>query len=176
MSTGTTRPFGTQTIEQARWRIDPERSSVEFRSPVFGGLMTVKGRFERFDGTLCLSAKPAIELTIDGASLNTENPRRDKHLRSRDFFDVENHPRVDFISYNATLNGDELKVSGHLRAAGKSLPLKIDASLRRVGKELEVEAETPADHRELGMTWNKLGMIGTPSTLIVHGRLVQDIK
>src|SRR5262245_55432574 len=47
------------------WRLDPDRSSVEFHVPNFWGLMTVKGRFGGFDGTLDLSAEPAIELNID---------------------------------------------------------------------------------------------------------------
>ena len=50
----------------------------------------------------------------------------------------------------------------------------MDATVRPVGDELEVEAETHANHRHLGMTWNRLGMLRTPSTLIIHGRLVQD--
>ena len=54
------------------------------------------------------------------------------------------------------------------------MPLNLDARLRRAGDELEVEARTSADHRELGMSHGLLGMIRTPSELIVHGRLVRD--
>jgi hypothetical protein len=54
------------------------------------------------------------------------------------------------------------------------MPLDIDATLRRTGDELEVEAVTVADHHRLGMTWNLMGMIRTPSELIVKGRLVRD--
>jgi hypothetical protein len=50
----------------------------------------------------------------------------------------------------------------------------LDATVRPVGDELEVEAETHANHHHLGMTWNRLGMLRPPSKLIVHGRLVQD--
>ena len=54
------------------------------------------------------------------------------------------------------------------------MPLDIDATLRRAGDELEVEAVTLADHRRLGMTWNFMGMLRPPIKLIVRGRLVRD--
>jgi polyisoprenoid-binding protein YceI len=174
MSTTTPQPTGVHNTEKTRWRINPTRSRIEFRTPTFWGLITVKGRFEHYDGTLDLRHEPAVELTIDASSLETGNNKRDKHLRSADFFDVDNHPQVRFVSDSATLDGERLTVSGRLYAAGKSMPLNLDANLRRAGDELEVEARTSADHRELGMSDGLLGMIRAPSELIVHGRLVRD--
>jgi hypothetical protein len=52
------------------------------------------------------------------------------------------------------------------------MPLDLEATLRRVGDELVVKAVTAADHRELGITWNRMGMIRTPSRLMVTGRLI----
>ncbi|MBV9007404.1 MAG: YceI family protein [Solirubrobacterales bacterium] len=167
------KPSGARSTARGRWRIDPARSRVEFRTPTLWGLATVKGHFERHEASLDLERSPAIELVIDAASLNTNLAFRDAHLRSPDFFDVENHPQVRFVSDTATLDGERLKVSGRLYAAGKSLPLKLAASLRRVGDEFEIDARTYADHRKLGMSHGLLGMIPTPSELIVHGRLVQ---
>ena len=174
MSTSTTNPVDRSDIEQARWRIDPARSSVEFQVPKFFGLMTVKGHFERFDGTLSLSRHPAIELTIDADSLDTDNKIRDAHLRSGDFFDVKNHPQVRFVADSATLNGERLKVIGRLHAAGNSIPLDVEATLRRDGDSLDVEATADADQRQLGMTRGSLGGVGTPSKLTVHGYLERE--
>lgn len=176
MSTSTPKPSGPPGIETTRWRIDPARSSVEFHSPTFWGLMTVKGHFERYEGTLDLQCTPAIELTIEAGSLNTSNKMRDKHLRSDDFFDVTDHPHVRFISDNASLVGERLKVSGQLYAAGQSIPLTLDAELHRVGDELVIDAKTDADQRKLGMTHGLLGMIRTPSELTVRGRLIQTAE
>jgi polyisoprenoid-binding protein YceI len=174
MSTETpTNPVEQQSIPQGRWRIDPTRSSVEFRSPTLWGFATVRGRFETYEGTLDLQQDPAIELTIEAASLNTKLAFRDRHLRSEDFFDVANHPQVRFVSDSATLDGERLRVRGRLHAAGQSTLLQLDARLRRVGDELEVDAMTSTDHRKLGMSHGLLGMIRTPSELIVHGRLVR---
>ena len=174
MSTTTPQTTDKPAIEKTRWRIDPARSQVEFRTPTFWGLMTVEGQFERYDGTLDLRREPTIELTIEAGSLNTKNNMRDKHLRSGDFFDVENHPHVRFGSDSAKLDGERLTVSGQLYAAGKNLPLDVDGTLRRVDGELEVEATAHANHLELGMSRGMLGMIRTPSELTVRGWLVRD--
>jgi polyisoprenoid-binding protein YceI len=161
-------------IQRTRWRLDPKRSSVEFHVRHFYGLMTVRGRFERFEGTLELRSDPAVRLTIDATSLDTKQKKRDQHLRSADFFDVELHPQVQFISDRATLEGGRLNVHGELHAAGRTIPLDLDATLSYMDGELDVQAVTHADHRELGMTWSPLGILRAPSKLIVSGHLVPD--
>jgi polyisoprenoid-binding protein YceI len=158
-----------------RWRLDPARSSIEFHVRHFYGAMTVKGHFSRYQGSLDLSADPAVELTIDADSLNTKMTKRDQHLRSADFFDVEHHPEVRFVSDSATLDGDTLRMSGQLHAAGKRIPLDLTAALRPTEDgEVELEAVTEADHRKLGMTWSPMGILRAPSKLIVRGRLVRQ--
>lgn len=161
-------------LRTGTWRLDQSRSSVEFHVRHFYGLMTVKGHFDRFDGTLDLSRDAAVQLTIDADSLDTKQGKRDAHLRSADFFDVEHHPEVEFASDSAILEGDLLRVSGQLHAAGKAIPLELEATVRSVEGELEVEASTDADHRKLGMTWSPLGILRAPSKLIVRGRLVRQ--
>ena len=166
-------PANSVDIEKTRWRIDPTRSSVEFRVPTFWGLVTVKGRFERYDGTFDLRREPAIDLTIEAASLDTKNKTRDKHLREADFFDAEHYPIVRFASEDVRLEGEQLKVRGQLHARGYSMPIEVEAQVRRVGDELELDSTTHVNQRGLGMTHSPLGMIRTPSELIVHGRLVR---
>jgi polyisoprenoid-binding protein YceI len=173
---------GTQTIdspevlgvEQTRWRLDPARSSIEFHVRHFYGLITVKGRFPRYQGSLDLSARPAVELVIDAESVDTKVKQRDKHLRADDFFDVVIHPQVRFEADAATLDGNTLKTHGLLYAAGKHIPLDVDATVTPVDGEFEIEAVALADQRELGMTWSPLGVTRAPSKLIVRGRLVRE--
>jgi polyisoprenoid-binding protein YceI len=174
MSTHPTNPIGTATIDATSWQLDPSRSSIGFQVKSIWGMVTVKGRFSRYHGTLDLSARPAIELTIEADSLDTANDKRDAHLQGPDFFDAEKHPYIRFVSESATLDGERLHVRGQLRARGSSIPLELDATLRRVGDDLAIEAVTTADHRQLGMSWNTLGMIGAVSRLMVTGRLLPD--
>jgi polyisoprenoid-binding protein YceI len=169
----TTKPAGPSghTLT-GTWRLDPKRSTVEFRVGHFWGLSTVTGSFEDYEGRLDLSADPAIELTINAASLQTGNPKRDRHLRSADFFDAENHPRVRFRSHAVDSHGDGLKVRGSLSARNGSIPLELDAKLLEIDGELEIEAATIAPHRDLGMTWSPLGMIPPRAQLLVKGHLI----
>jgi polyisoprenoid-binding protein YceI len=163
------RPVETLT---GKWQLDPERSSVEFRVRNLWGLMSVKGHFEDFQGRLDLDADPAIELKVDAASVHTGNSRRDEHLRSADFFDVEHHPRIRFASTSVVLRDDIAKVRGRLFARDRSIPLEFDAHVRRSDKALEIVAATEAPHRDLGMTWSPLRMISSRSRLLVKGYLV----
>jgi polyisoprenoid-binding protein YceI len=174
MSTHAPHPVGAPAVDATRWRIDPSRSRVEFHVKAVWGMATVRGRFSRYHGTLDLSAEPAIDLTIEADSLDTANEKRDTHLRSADFFHAQKHPYVRFVSESATLDGDRLRVRGRLHARGSSVPLELDATVRRAGDDLEIEAATEADHRRLGMTWNRMRVIGTPTKLGVTGVLVRD--
>src|SRR3954451_23415478 len=169
----TTTKDAAALISDGAWQLDPARSSVAFHVRHFYGLMTVKGEFADYEGTLDLGATPAVELTLQASSLDTKRAKRDEHLRSQDFFDVERHPQVRFVSDRAELDGDTLRVQGELHAAGRQIPLQLDATVREIDGELEIEAVTEADHRELGMTWSPLGILRAPSKLIVRGRLVR---
>jgi polyisoprenoid-binding protein YceI len=170
----TATPTPTGALATGTWRLDRTRSSVEFHVGNFWGLTTVEGRFDRYEGTLDVSSRPVVSLIIEADSLNTENARRDKHLRSGDFFDVANHPRVRFEADAAELDGGTLKVRGLLYAAGRHVPIETDATLSPVGDDFEIEATVPVDQRQLGMTWSPLGVVRAPSRLTVRGRLVRE--
>ena len=173
MSITNSNPRSGETIAGS-WQVDPQRSSVEFRVGNFWGLATVQGHFGDYQGRLDLGADPAIELAIDAASLDTGNSKRDEHLRSTDFFDAENHPRVQFLSQSVEPQGDTLKVRGRLSVRDGSIPVELDAHVREVDGELEIEAATTAPHRELGMTWSPLRMIRPRTELLVRAHLIPD--
>jgi polyisoprenoid-binding protein YceI len=155
------------------WRIDPARSRAEFRVRHFWGLTTVHGHFDRLDGRLRVlqDGRCEIELEIDAASLDTGNRKRDEHLRSPEFFDVERHPTVAFRSTSADPGDGRLRVTGRLEAAGEYAPLVLDAAVRPDGDGLEIDAASTVDQRRLGMTWSPLGMARAPVDLAVQARL-----
>ena len=165
-----------QTVE--RWTADPTRTTVEFEVKHFWGLHTVRGRFRRFDGSYVVGpAGPEIELTIDAASVDTGISARDRHLRSTDFFDVDEHPQVRFTSTQVTgIGNGQVRVSGELDVAGTSVPLAV----RRIGAvigaelELELEATTTVDQRSFGMSQGPLRNIRPPTKLHVKVHLVRE--
>jgi polyisoprenoid-binding protein YceI len=167
------RTVASAELATGSWVLDPARSSVEFHVPNLYGLATVTGRFRRYGGTLSMSDPPAVALVIEADSLDTNNRRRDKHLRSKDFFDVADHPWVRFEADTAVLDGERLEVHGVLYAAGKQVRLDVEATVTAAGDEYEIEAGALVDHRRLGMTWSPLGMVGDRSALTVRGHLIR---
>jgi len=170
MSTNAT----SNALAVGSWELDPSRSSVEFHVRHFYGLLTVKGHFDRYEGRLDLTGSPAVSLVIEAASLETNNKQRDKHLRSDEFFDVSHHPHVRFTADTADYDGDTLMAHGQLSAAGKQIPIEVHATVTPAGDEFVIEATATVDHTQLGMRWSPLGILRTPSKLIVRGRLTRQ--
>jgi polyisoprenoid-binding protein YceI len=174
MSARSPDPAYVPDLHNSRWRIDESRSVIGFETKTLYGLQTVKGEFAEFDGSLDLRTDPAIELSVDARSLTTGSFRRDKHLLSADFLDADANPIITFTSTTVTLDGDTLAINGQFTAAGRTMPLGLEASTRREEGELLLDASTIADHRELGMTWNPLGMIRGQTRLLAHARLFRE--
>lgn len=161
------------TVE--RWTAEPSQTTVEFEVEHLWGLHTVRGRFRSFDGAYVVGpGGSAIELTIDAASVDTGCAARDRHLRSADFFDVEEHPQVRFTSSSVIgLGSGRVRVTGELDAAGKRVPLAFDASVRLDDGDLELEATTTVDQSRFGMGDSPLSNVLRPTTLRVKTRLVR---
>jgi polyisoprenoid-binding protein YceI len=87
-------------LAQDTYRIDPVHSEVSFK--VRHALAKVSGRFSKFSGTIKVDTaditKSSVEVSIETASVNTDNEARDKHLKSADFFDSEKFPAITFKS------------------------------------------------------------------------------
>jgi polyisoprenoid-binding protein YceI len=175
-----TTTHSAQDIQQlagTRWRLDPSGSTAEFRVPAAWGLTTVKGCFKRLDGRLEVddNRRWRMELTLDAASLDTGNLRRDRHLRSADFFDAQRHTEVRFRSSSVNDHGGgRLHVAGDLEAAGERAPLQVEVTVEHADGRLDLDAVATVDQRELGMTFSPLRAVGTPTALNVHARLRQE--
>jgi polyisoprenoid-binding protein YceI len=172
----TTTALERTTVARSRWSLDVDGSSVDFAAKTAWGLIPVRGRFDRFAGSYELGPKGrTIELTIDAASIDTGNARRDEHLRSSDFFDVDDHPEVRFRSTCVDAVGAGiLHVVGTLEVAHVVEPLEFAATVRPAGERLAVEATATVDQRRFGMSSGVLGMIRRPVTLHVRALLERD--
>jgi polyisoprenoid-binding protein YceI len=173
MSTNAATPLAQPQPGARQWVIDPARSTIEFKVRHVWGLLAIAGHFDQFDGVYAIGSDGTkIDVTIDAGSIDTGIAKRDNHLRSADFFDATAHPHVRFTSTRVDDAGDgTLHVAGELEAAGKRVTLVLKATVREDGDELEIEATTTVDHRQLGMAAGQLGVVRTPSTLHVTARL-----
>ena len=117
------------------WTLDPNHSGVHFRVRHLG-LSNVHGRFDRFNATLTVGHDLndiTIEATIDMASVDTNQPDRDAHLRSTDFFATDKHPEMTFTSTSVEPAGaGEYRLFGSLTINGITKPVALDVEFNGV--------------------------------------------
>jgi polyisoprenoid-binding protein YceI len=158
------------------WVLDPAYSSVRFHSKTFWGLLTVKGTFGEVSGEGEVGADGAVHgtLTIDAASVDTKNAKRDTHLRSADFFSADQHAAIVFTAKSVTKSADgpdAVQVTGDLSVAGSSRPLAFPARITSAtADEATLEAEVTVDHVDFGITWNQMGMLKSATVVTIAAR------
>ena len=152
------------------YEVDPAHTQVLFKVRHMG-ISTVTGRFNRFAATFAYDpADPAaswLTATIDAASIDTENERRDNHLRSADFFAADSYPTLTFQSTRVEPAGEgRLEVKGNLSIRGVTRPVVLDVALEGAtvgqgGRPMTGwTAETTIDRTEYGLRWNRLTEAG----------------
>jgi polyisoprenoid-binding protein YceI len=141
------------------WDIDPLHSDVSFTVRHMM-VSKVRGRFGSFSGEIVTGedlAGSSVTATIDATSIDTGLEQRDGHIRSADFFDVENHPRWTFRSTGVRVNGHGLAVDGELTIKGvtRSVPLALEVNGIGPddggGTRLGVSATTTIDRNDFGV-------------------------
>jgi polyisoprenoid-binding protein YceI len=143
--------------------IDAAHSEVTFQ--VRHLLTKVRGRFSDFAGTIAFDADQpagsAVSLTIQAASIDTNQPDRDTHLRSADFFKVDEFPTLTFVSTAIVPRGeDAYDVTGTLTIRGVARTVTLPVSHLGSAKDpwgnerLAFEAETTINRKDYGLNWN----------------------
>jgi polyisoprenoid-binding protein YceI len=151
--------------QTSTWNIDPAHSVADFKVKHMM-ISNVKGHFSGFKGLLVLDdadvTNSRVEASLDAATINTNEPQRDAHLRSADFFDVEKFPSLSFKSTRiARTTGGDLAVTGDLTihgvtrsvvfaVEGPSAPTKDPWGNTRVG----LSAATKINRKDFGLTYN----------------------
>jgi polyisoprenoid-binding protein YceI len=160
-------------VPAGTWVLDPAASRFEFQVKHFWGLMTVQGYFQQAEGQAEVDASGSVSATlrIDAASIESKQKQRDKHLRSADFFHVEQHPNVTFSTKKVSvLAADRLQVEGELTAAGHSEPVAFEAHLTPSGDTVVVDAQVRVDRTLFGMTWSPMGMASSTALLVARAQ------
>ena len=117
----------TLGIQAGTWTIDPSHSEIGFTARHL--MSKVRGLFEKFEGQIVTGERPSATATIDLNSINTRDANRDAHLRSADFFDVENSGPMTFSSTKVEQGGKGLLVTGDLSIKGVTKPVTLDVEV-----------------------------------------------
>jgi len=171
------------------WVIDPVHTHVGF-SVKHMMVTTVRGQFRKYGGTLRLDPQDFTRSTfsgeIDVASVDTGNNDRDNHLRTNDFFDVPNHPKITFKSGQIDAKGEgEFVVHGELTIRGVTKPVALEVEYHGTSKNpygktvAGLSAHGTIHRKDFGVAFNALletgGVaVGEKVKLEVDVELVQD--
>jgi polyisoprenoid-binding protein YceI len=157
----------TQTITHPQytagtWKLDPTHSEISF-SVRHLAISKVRGTFEKFDVTVVTSheaAESTVEATIDVASVNTNQEQRDAHLRTSDFFQVDEHPTATFRSTGWAVDGEDFSLTGDLTLRGVTKPITLKGEFGGLITDgygqvkAGASATTKINRHDFGVSWN----------------------
>jgi polyisoprenoid-binding protein YceI len=169
--------------QSGKWGYDASHAKVGFAISHFG-ISETEGKFTKFDGVV-LSDKPdfsdaQINFVIDVNSINTEDPKRDEHLKSADFFDLTKYPSIVFNSKKITSTGkNRYKLLGDLTMHGVTREITLDVIYK--GTVVDPYKNTKAgfklngiiDRTQFGLIWN--GSLAT-GELLLGNNVILDIN
>jgi polyisoprenoid-binding protein YceI len=150
---------------QSTWEIDPAHSNVQFGVRHMM-ISTVRGKFTKFAATATGDEKDpahaAVQASIDVASIDTGDEKRDAHLKSPDFFDAEKFPTITFKSTKVEAAGDRaFKLHGDLTMHGVTKPVVLDVEATPEVKGMRGETRAGAratgkvNRKDFGINWSK---------------------
>lgn len=157
-------------MEKKIWAIDPTHSEVHFKIKHLV-ISTVTGAFKSFNGTATSASAgfdgAQVKFSIDVDSIDTNQPQRDGHLKSADFFDTGKYPTIDFESTSfQNVGGDDFKLTGNLTMHGVTKPVELDVEYG--GSEKDgygnvkhgFEVSGKINRKEYGLTYNSITEAG----------------
>lgn len=153
----------TATSTTTTYQMDLAHSEAAFE--VRHLLTKVRGTFQEFAGTIAFDAaqpeRSSVQFTIQAASIHTNQADRDTHLRSADFFSVEEYPTLTFVSESMARRGDEaFDVTGTLTIRGVAKPIVLPVTFLGTAKDpwgnerLAFDAEITLNRKDFGLLWN----------------------
>ena len=152
------------TTLSGTYTLDPAHSRLGFVAR-HAMVTKVRGAFNEVEGSGFFDADDPgsshLRLTIKAHSIDTRNADRDNHLRSNDFFDMENHPEITFESTAVEkVDADTFKVTGDLTIKGTTKPVSFDLELSGPAVDpfgntrIGLEGSTQVNRKDWGVSWN----------------------
>lgn len=154
------------TAQPATWQIDPVHSTASFAVRHMM-VTTVRGTFQKLSGTVQYDGKDiksiAAQATIDVASIDTREPKRDEHLRSADFFDAAKFPAITFVSKRVEPKGaGRFALVGDITIKGVTREVVLDVEgptpeVKDPGGNIRIgaSATTRINRQDFGVSWNR---------------------
>jgi polyisoprenoid-binding protein YceI len=150
----------------ATYEVDPSHTQVLFKVRHLG-ISNVTGLFKDFSGTIEFEpsavSSSSVKAEVSVASIDTQNEKRDNHLRGEDFFNAEKSPTMRFESKSIKdAKGDSFTVVGDLTINGITKSVELDADFLGQAKDpwgnerIAFEAKATINRKDFGLTWNKL--------------------
>jgi polyisoprenoid-binding protein YceI len=147
------------------YNLDEAHTNVSFKVKHLV-ISTVSGRFDKFKGSFDWDAKAGklenVRVTVDANSVDTNEPDRDKHLRSPDFFDTAKFKTLEFVGKKVNYTGGKpTQVMGDLTIHGVTKPVTLEVTLNGEAtdpwgnQKLGFDAKTRVDRKDYGLKWNK---------------------
>ena len=170
------------------WNIDKSHSEVGFAVKHMM-ISTVRGKFERFEADVSLDPAniEAAKVTarIETGSINTNEEKRDGHLKSADFLDAEKFPTLTFTSTKVKKSGDDLEVTGNLKIKDQEHSVTLKGELSAPGKDpwgntrLGVSLSGDIEREQWGLTWNQAletggVLVAKKVKLVIEAQLIQS--
>jgi polyisoprenoid-binding protein YceI len=179
----------SQGTKPTQWTIDPAHSAAHF-SVRHMMISNVRGEFSKLSGSVSIDpvdpARSSVEVDLETSSINTREPQRDEHLRSADFFDVANHPKIKFKSKKGVSAGaDHYKLTGDLTIRGvtKEVTFDVEGPTPAVkdpwgNVRAGVAASTKINRKDFGLVWNAFTeaggvVVGDEISVTIEAELIQ---
>ncbi|MDP3468707.1 MAG: YceI family protein [Daejeonella sp.] len=158
-----------ETAVKTKWIIDPTHSEVHFKVKHLV-ISTVTGTFKSFAGNMESENEDfqdaAIEFTLDVDSIDTNQEQRDGHLKSADFFDAEQFPKISFKSTSFKKVGEDYELLGDLTLKNVSKPVKLNVEFGGRATDFYgndkagFEVSGKISRKEFGLTWDGITEAG----------------
>jgi polyisoprenoid-binding protein YceI len=153
------------------WSLDGSRTQIGLKSKSMWGMVPVKGVFREASGNGTVSAAGDVAgvITVAAGSIDTKTKKRDEHLRSADFFDVDSHPHITFTVKQVQPSGQGVTVTGELTVRDSTRPVSFAARVSSLDEaEVSLDGQFQVNRADFGLTWNQLGMSSVHNTITVH--------
>jgi polyisoprenoid-binding protein YceI len=156
------------------WVLDPSQTVIEFHTKAMW-IVKVKGTAKALEGTGVVGEDGNVSgtLVIDAASIDTNNKKRDAHLRTNDFFEVARYPTLAFtVTSGHVTSPGHVELAGTMVIHGQSRPLTIQAEVTTELDAVTVSSEFPIDRSAWGVTWAKMGA-GVANQVVVRAHFTR---